>query len=98
MLVPSIAANFGSPSYRTSRFAVDRLTAAVSGICASRSASSASSVPATLASTSPTGESGGIFEKLEGSESGGTKVQPPSEREVFLNQRPASRTCLLYTS
>jgi len=65
--------------------------AAVCGICASASASSASSVPGTLARTSPIGESGGILAKSPGRRSGCTKRHGPSRLEEE-NQRPESRT------
>ena len=84
---------FGGPSHWTSSFASARFTAVVCGIWASRTASSASSVPATAARTSPESESGGIFAKLEGSASGATYVQPAFVARVFdRNQRPDRST------
>ena len=90
VLVPSMETNFGSPSYWTSSFASERLTAVVCGICASRTASSASSVPGTLARTSPTSDSGEIFAKDAGSASGGTYAQLEPSSFRLLNQRPES--------
>ena len=84
--------NFGSPSHWTWSVASARFTAVVCGIWASRTASSASSVPATAARTSPESDSGGIFAKLAGSASGATYVHAPPERALLLNQRPERRT------
>ena len=90
-LVLAIFSNFGSPSYCTSSFASLRLMAAVFGIAASRTASSASSVPATDTRTPPMSEAAGIFAKVGGSWSARTKVQGPLA-EAARNQRPERST------
>ncbi len=65
----SIGLNCGGPSYATLAFASAsaRFTVTVVGICASITASDASIVPGTDASTLPFGESSGIFMKSGGS-------------------------------
>ena len=85
-----MGANFGGPS----KFGVNfgpffSGTVAVCGIEFSITASCACGVPATVGSTAPASECGGIFAKSAGSASLATKVQGP-ENAADVNQRPAS--------
>ena len=64
-------------------------TVAVSGICASSTASAASGVPGTDASTRERGCSSGIFLKSSGSVSDANVHGPP--KSGAENQRPAMR-------
>src|SRR5215469_10700462 len=89
--VPSIGTNIGSPSYWTVTLASERVMVAVWGIELAMSASLASGVPGTDASTVALGLSTGILAKSGGSSFPATKVQGPAN-EVLLNQRPEIRT------
>ncbi len=66
-------------------------TVAVCGIEFSMTATCASGVPATVGSTAPASDDGGILAKPAGSMLPGTNVQGPV-MAVELNQRPASST------
>ena len=75
--VPWIGANCGGPSYVTSSFAAERLTAAVCGIEFAISASFACGVPGTETSAFARALSGGIFAKSSGSDLAGTNSHGP---------------------
>ena len=90
--VPGTGAYCGAPS----KFGVNfgpflSGTVAVCGIEFAISASRACGVPATVGSTAPASECGGIFAKSAGSASLATNDHGP-ERPGPRNQRPASST------
>src|SRR5215472_836158 len=85
--VPSMGAKVGWPSYCTVTLASARVIVAVWGIELAMSASLASGVPGTEASTVALELSAGILAKSGGSSFPATKVQGPSN-EALLNQRP----------
>src|SRR5512132_1604369 len=89
-VVPGIETTFGGPS----KFGVNfgpflSGTVAVCGIEFAITASCACGVPATVGSTAPASDCGGIFAKSAGSASAGANVHGPV-RLAALNQRPAS--------
>src|SRR5947209_20413230 len=88
--VPSIGANFASPSYCTVSLASARVIVAVCGIELAINPSSDAGVPGTEASTVALGLSVGIEAKSGGSSSPFTKVQGRFS-EALLNQRPEIR-------
>ncbi len=90
--VPWIGEYCGGPS----RFGVNfgpffSGTVAVCGIEFSMTATCASGVPATVGSTAPASDDGGIFANPGGNALLGTKVHGPV-MAVLLNQRPDSST------
>ena len=90
--VPGIATNCAAPSYlavNAGPFCSG--TVAVCGIEFSIAASRASRVPATVGSTAPASDVGGIFAKSAGSASLATNVHGPVNA-ADRNQRPASST------
>src|SRR5258708_1398533 len=89
--VPGIGTTFGGPS----KFGVNlgpflSGTVAVCGMELAITASCACGVPATVGSTAPASDCGGIFAKSAGSASAAANVHGPV-RLAALNQRPASR-------
>ena len=88
--VPVICAYCGGPSKLGVNFGPFLSgTVAVCGIEFSITASCACGVPATVGSTAPASDCGGIFAKSGGSVSPGTNVHGPVSAPD-LNQRPAS--------
>ena len=89
-VVCSIGWNCGSPWYCTSgAFTCFLSTRAVCGICASRTASAASSVPGTEASTRDRSCESGIFLKSSGRV--GRRERPRPVEAGAVNQRPETR-------
>src|SRR5512138_3288436 len=90
--VPEIGAYCGGPSKLGVNFGPFLSgTVAVCGIEFSITASCACGVPATVGSTAPASDCGGIFAKSGGSALLATYVHGP-ESPGPLNQRPASKT------
>jgi hypothetical protein len=94
IFVPSTFSNFGSPSNLGSNFALSRSIAAVCGTCASRTASSASGVPATETRADPRADAGGMSPNGFGNWSGRTMAHGPSS-DGAENQRPEASTYTL---
>src|SRR5687768_16383498 len=98
-LAPSIALNFGGPSYATVRCVSAIVTVAVCGIELAMTASFACGVPGTETSTFALAWVGGIFVKSPGSARPSTYAHFPSSADD-LNHRPeiSAKNCPPTTS